>query len=141
MSTTLQIRTSWHSPGPMEDLSYLDTFEPPKILRPRKIFIEVRLELLDHLGRCGHAYVWKMEARDNYDEAELRRAFLQSTYWEREVWSEATPDPKNITQVVVYDTPGILKWLAPGQDLKDFFTTQTTKQINAQPLRIAPPCS
>lgn len=136
MSTTLQIRTNWHSPGPMDDLSYMDTLIMPEIVRPRRIFIEVRLELLDDLGRRGQAYVWKMEARDNYDEAELRRAFLQSTYWEWQVWSEGTPDPKNITQVVVYDTAGLLKWLAPGQDLKDFFTNQTTKQINDKPLRL-----
>lgn len=69
MSTTLQIRTSWHSPGPMEDLTYMDTLIMPQIVRPRRIFIEVRMELLDGYGRCGMAYVWKMEARDNYDEA------------------------------------------------------------------------
>lgn len=138
MSTMLRIVTSWHRPGFMEDLSYLDTLRPPNFLRPRKIYIEVRLELWDYLGRMGCAMIWKMEAREDYDEPALRRNFLQSTNWEWEVWSEGTPDRNNITHIDVRDPDGILKWLAPGQDLRDFFTANT-KQLNDEPLRIAGP--
>lgn len=135
--TTLRITTSWMKGSH----DYMDTFGSPRVIRPPKIEIEVKFELLDGFRRMSRQMVWKMEAYEDYDEPTLRRQFLQSTYWEFYVWSDGQADPNNITSVEVYDTPDLLKWLAPGQDLKDFFISQNTKQINAQPLRIAPPHS
>lgn len=132
MSTTLKIWTAWNK-TPRERMIWEE--EPPVIIHPPTVQIRVYFELRDHHGRKGITMIWKMEATENYDEPTMRRHMLASTRWERDFYG-GEPDRNNITAIEVDDPTGLLKWLCPGQDLKDFFNAQNTKQLNDKPLRL-----
>lgn len=116
-------------------------WEPTQeIVRPPVMFVMVSFELVDGMGRVSVRYIWNMEARQNYDDAEMRRTLLASTWWDFQVWADGKTDRNNISDVEVYDEHELLKWLCPGQDLRDLFTLQKPqKQINDKPLRLAAP--
>jgi hypothetical protein len=130
MSTRLKIWTAWNV-EPRE--------EAPIVIKPPTVQIRVYFELRDRRGMLGVTLIWKMEAPRWDDDAEVRKALLRSTNWERNYHTLGSPDPNNITAIEVDDPTGLLKWLCPGQDLKDVFSTQNHKLLNDKPLRIAGP--
>lgn len=133
MSTKLKIWTAWNQ-EPRERMIWEET---PLICKPPDIALRVYMELSDERGRKGITIIWNMKAPRNENEPEMRRQLIASTWFERYVHIAVMTsdlDPQNITSIEVDDETGLLKWLCPGQDLKDFFNQQN--KINAEPLRL-----
>jgi len=135
MSTKLKIWTAWNK-EPRERMFWED---PPVIVRPPLVQVRVYLELLDEHGRKGVTLIWQMEAYEDHDEPCMRHNMLASTRWERQYHINGNPDPRNITAIEVDDPTGLLKWLCPGQDLKDFFNAQNQNLLNDKSLRLPAP--
>lgn len=133
--TTLVINVEYESQNPR---SFCEPIG--QIVRPPRIHVTVRFQLIDEFGRDGACYVWNMEAYQSDDEGEMRAELLKSTWWEFEISSDSETDPRDIGAVHVNDPKEILKWLCPGQDLKDLFTLQIPKKrLNDKPVRLPEP--
>lgn len=133
MSTKLKIWTAWNQ----EPRDRIIWEERRLIIKPPVIVLRVYMELSDEQGRKGITIIWSMKAPINENEPEMRRQLLASTRFERYAHiavMTSKVDTQNITSIEVDDETGLLKWLCPGQDLKDFFNQQN--KINAEPLRL-----
>jgi hypothetical protein len=131
MTTTLKITAS-ATKEPDRDSCVREIVRPPIC----RVLVTFAL-CANGLEACS--YHWNMEARQrDDDQAELRRELLASTWWEFSVSGDVYADPRNIQAIEIDDPHGLLEWLCPGQDLKDYFNQlhHEKKQISDKPLRL-----